>query len=100
MSLEAFSSAGYGDVLVVDNGGRADEACVGDLVVLEAVDAAGGRIGRVVSLMNHGAGDVLEIAPVGGGETLLLPFTKGVVTRIDFDNGRVVIEPPREVEGE
>jgi hypothetical protein len=37
---EAFSSAGYGDVLVVDNGGRADEACVGDLVVLEAQAAA------------------------------------------------------------
>jgi 16S rRNA processing protein RimM len=77
-----------------------DEFYYDDLVGLEAVDAAGGRIGRVVSLMNHGAGDVLEIAPVGGGETLLLPFTKGVVTRIDFDNGRVVIEPPREVEGE
>jgi 16S rRNA processing protein RimM len=77
-----------------------DEFYYDDLVGLEAVDAAGGRIGRVVSLMNHGAGDVLEIAPVGGGETLLLPFTKGVVTRIDFDDGRVVIEPPREVEGE
>jgi 16S rRNA processing protein RimM len=77
-----------------------DEFYYDDLVGLEAVDAAGGRIGRVVSLMNHGAGDVLEIAPVGGGETLLLPFTKGVVTRIDFDDGRIVIEPPREVEGE
>jgi len=77
-----------------------DEFYYDDLVGLEAVDAAGGRIGRVVSLMNHGAGDVLEIAPVGGGETLLLPFTKGVVTRIDFDDGRVVIEPPREVVGE
>ena len=33
--LEAFSSAEQGDVLVVDNGGRADEACIGDLVVLE-----------------------------------------------------------------
>ena len=50
--------------------------------------------------MNYGAGDVLEIAPVGGGETLLLPFTKGVAPRIDFDAGRIVIEPPREVEGE
>ena len=77
-----------------------DEFYYDDLVGLEAVDAAGGRIGRVVSLMNHGAGDVLEIAPVGGGETLLLPFTKGVVTRIDFDDARIVIEPPREVEGE
>src|SRR5277367_6799132 len=30
-----------------------------DLIELEAVDAAGGRIGHVVSLMNYGAGDVL-----------------------------------------
>ena len=34
--LEAFESAEDGDVLVVDNGGRRDEACVGDLVALEA----------------------------------------------------------------
>jgi regulator of RNase E activity RraA len=38
--LEAFEAAEPGDVLVVDNGGRLDEACVGDLVVLEA-EAAG-----------------------------------------------------------
>ncbi|WNV87029.1 RraA family protein [Umezawaea sp. Da 62-37] len=34
--LEAYGSAQDGDVLVVDNGGRSDEACVGDLTVLEA----------------------------------------------------------------
>jgi 16S rRNA processing protein RimM len=79
---------------------NADEFYYDDLVGLEAVDAAGEPLGRVVSLMNHGAGDVLEIAPVGGGETLLLPFTKGVATRIDFDAGRIVIERPREVEGD
>ncbi len=77
-----------------------DEFYYEDLVGLEAVDAAGERIGRVVSLTNHGAGDVLEIAPAGGGETLLLPFTKRVVPRIEFDNGRIVIELPREVEDE
>src|SRR4029079_3244246 len=38
--LEAFGAARPGDVLVVDNAGRADEACVGDLTVLEA-QAAG-----------------------------------------------------------
>jgi 4-hydroxy-4-methyl-2-oxoglutarate aldolase len=31
--LEAFGRAQAGDVLVIDNGGRSDEACVGDLVV-------------------------------------------------------------------
>ena len=77
-----------------------DEFYYEDLVGLEAVDAAGGPIGRVVSLMNHGAGDVLEIAPADGGETLLLPFTKSVAPRIDFAAGRIVIEPPREVEND
>jgi 16S rRNA processing protein RimM len=77
-----------------------DEFYYDDLVGLEAVDAAGARLGRVLSLMNYGAGDVLEIGPAQGGETLLLPFTKRVAPRIDFDAGRIVIEPPREVEDE
>jgi regulator of RNase E activity RraA len=37
--LEAFASAEPGDVLVVDNGGRVDESCIGDLTVLEAQSA-------------------------------------------------------------
>jgi 16S rRNA processing protein RimM len=77
-----------------------DEFYYDDLIGLEAVDAAGAPLGRVVSLMNYGAGDVLEIVTAQGGETLLLPFTKRVAPRIDFDAGRIVIEPPDEVEGE
>ena len=42
--LEAFEHASPGDVLVVDNAGRVDEACVGDLVVLEARDAGLGGV--------------------------------------------------------
>ncbi len=34
--LEAMGSAETGDVLVIDNGGRADEGCIGDLTALEA----------------------------------------------------------------
>ena len=75
-----------------------DEFYYDDLVGLEAIDAAGALLGRVVSLMNHGAGDILEIAPADGGETLLLPFTKAVALRIDFDAGLIVVEPPREAE--
>src|SRR5215207_2362406 len=34
--LETIDDASPGDVMVIDNGGRFDEACVGDLMVLEA----------------------------------------------------------------
>ena len=34
--LEAMESADPGDVLVIDNGGRRDEGCIGDLTALEA----------------------------------------------------------------
>ena len=37
--LEALEQAAPGDVLVVDNEGRDDEACVGDLIALEAKHA-------------------------------------------------------------
>lgn len=37
--LEAIDDAPGGAVVVVDNGGRDDEACVGDLIVLEAATA-------------------------------------------------------------
>ena len=50
-------------------------------------------------MRNYGAGDILEIAPEGGGETLLLPFTKAVAVEIDFGRRRIVIVPPDEIDG-
>lgn len=44
--LEALAQAAPGEVMVVDNGGRLDEACIGDIVVLEV--AAAGIAGMVV----------------------------------------------------
>jgi 4-hydroxy-4-methyl-2-oxoglutarate aldolase len=35
--LEAIAASKSGDILVIDNGGRTDEGCIGDLVVGEAV---------------------------------------------------------------
>jgi regulator of RNase E activity RraA len=37
--LEALTAAEAGDILVIDNGGRSDEACIGDLVALECLAA-------------------------------------------------------------
>jgi 4-hydroxy-4-methyl-2-oxoglutarate aldolase len=44
--LEAMQNAQPGDVLVIDNGGRRDEGCIGDLTALEA--QASGLAGIVV----------------------------------------------------
>jgi regulator of RNase E activity RraA len=57
--LEAFEHAAAGDVLVVDNGGRTDEACVGDLVVLEARGA--GVSGVVIWGLHRDTADILAI---------------------------------------
>jgi regulator of RNase E activity RraA len=57
--LEAFESAAPGDVLVVDNGGRVDEACVGDLVVLEAQGAE--LAGVVIWGLHRDTVDILAI---------------------------------------
>ena len=62
-----------------------------DLIGLAAEDEAGAPLGRVRGLDNHGAGDILEIAPPAGGETLLVPFTLAFVPVVDFAAGRLVV---------
>lgn len=57
--LEAFEDAEPGDVLVVDNGGRTDEACVGDLVSLEAETA--GVSGIVIWGLHRDTADIRTI---------------------------------------
>lgn len=57
--LEAIESAERGDVLVIDNQGRTDEGCVGDLTVLEA--SAAGLGGIVIWGLHRDSAELLEI---------------------------------------
>ena len=75
-----------------------EEFYIADLVGLEAVDLSGATIGRIVDVPNYGGGDLVEVKPTTGGETLLYPFTKDCVPTIDIAGRRVTIVPPDEVE--
>lgn len=57
--LETIDDASPGDVMVIDNGGRLDEACVGDLMVLEAERA--GLAAMVVWGLHRDTAQLLEI---------------------------------------
>ncbi len=57
--LEAIDDAEAGAVLVIDNGGREDEACVGDLILLEAREA--GLAGVVVWGRHRDTAQLVEI---------------------------------------
>ncbi len=57
--LEALEHAQSSDVLVIDNGGRLDEACVGDLLALEAKHA--GVRGIVIWGLHRDSTELLDI---------------------------------------
>src|SRR3546814_4823642 len=68
-----------------------------DLIGLRVEYVAGQRLGTVRTVENHGAGDLLEIEGLDG-RMLLLPFTRAAVPLVDLAGGRLVAEPPAEVE--
>jgi 16S rRNA processing protein RimM len=77
-----------------------DEYYYADLIGLVAEDLEGGPLGTVIAVHDFGAGNLLEIVPQGGGETRLLPFTAAVVPQVDIAAGRIVLDPPGEIEAD
>jgi 16S rRNA processing protein RimM len=71
-----------------------DEFYHADLIGLEVFDTGGTPLGRVKSVMDHGAGDLLEVQRIGSSETALLPFTQRAVPTVDLASGRIVADPP------
>jgi 16S rRNA processing protein RimM len=75
-----------------------DEFYHADLIGVAVFDTGGAPLGRVRAVLNHGAGDILDIAD--GPRPMLLPFTRLAVPNVDLAAGRIVADPPEETEGE
>lgn len=75
-----------------------DEFYLTDLVGLTAEDPQGTRLGKVVSVENYGAGDLIEVKPAGGGQTWLVEFTRANAPQVLISEGRIVLIRPTETE--
>jgi 16S rRNA processing protein RimM len=75
-----------------------DEFYVTDLIGLSVETADGDALGRIKSVQDFGAGDLLEVAPAEGGATWYLPFTREAVPEVRIADGVVVAVKPDEVE--
>lgn len=75
-----------------------DEFYLADLIGLAVVTPEGERIGKVKSVQDFGAGDILEVIPEEGGPTWYLPFTRDAVPEVKIAEGLIVAVRPTEVE--
>ncbi len=71
-----------------------DEYYYTDLIGLDVLDTGGEKLGTVKNVMDHGAGDLLEIQTPKSSETILLPFTQAAVPTVDLKAGRIIADPP------
>lgn len=65
-----------------------------DLIGLDVVDTGGRLLGQVRAVLNHGAGDLLEVHGPDLQAPVLLPFTRAVVPTVDLTAARIVVDPP------
>ena len=79
-----------------------DEFYLADLIGMRVQNVQSKEVqmslGRVKSVQNFGAGDILEVEPEGGGPTWYLPFTREAVPEVDVGAGIIWANPPEEVE--
>lgn len=71
-----------------------DEFYHADLLGLTAMDTGGEPLGKIAAVLNHGAGDLLELRGPGLNGSVLVPFTRDIVPTVDLATGRIIIDPP------
>ncbi|MDX2156408.1 MAG: ribosome maturation factor RimM [Hyphomicrobiaceae bacterium] len=65
-----------------------------DLIGLVAEAPDGTLIGRITTVQNYGAGDLLEIRLEGSRRTELVPFTDAFVPQVNVAGGKAVVIMP------
>jgi len=71
-----------------------DEFYITDLLGLQAVSPEGEVVGKIASVQNFGAGDLLEIDTQSG--RVFLAFTKEAVPDISLSDGKVTVSIPED----
>ena len=72
-----------------------DEFYLADLIGLPVRHVATDvLLGKIKSVQNFGADDLLEITPALGGQTWYLPFTRAAVPEVKIAEGVVLADPP------
>lgn len=69
-----------------------DEFFQTDLIGLEAFDADGKSYGVVSAVFDFGGGDLIELS-LKGKRPMLIPFTEAAVPEIDFEEGKIRVDP-------
>lgn len=70
-----------------------DEFLQADLIGCDVVGPDGAVLGKVTSVDNYGAGDLLDIA-TPDGRSILMPFTKAFAPRVLVAERRIEVLPP------
>ncbi|MGA7323619.1 MAG: ribosome maturation factor RimM [Rhodomicrobium sp.] len=78
----------------------ADEYYHSDLIGLTATSVDGETLGKIIAVHNFGGGDLLELRPVQGRQTELIPFESTHVPKVDIESGCVTIVRPAYEEDE
>ncbi|MEL7040934.1 MAG: ribosome maturation factor RimM [Pseudomonadota bacterium] len=68
-----------------------DEFYIDDLVGLDVLIGGDEKIGTVKAVLNHGAGDLIEIHAASHAKPVLVPFTQVDVPVIDLKQGRIIV---------
>ncbi len=74
-----------------------DEFYHADLIGLRAESRDGAELATIVGIHDFGAGDLLELRPLGASRTVMMPFTAATVPVVDIAGGRIVIDPPQDL---